>query len=237
MVIQLTGVLEDGSTPAAWVPFDVRAGIEIPAGISTTIRLRLVTRSGMPVRLGGGEQLVMTARESTIRPSRGYFTLAAVAAPLVGPGIYDFTATHTLTQYLGGLHGVYDVRLVRSTSTDAVIPVSAIRFPGVAAAASGAVVTPTVPPAAAQDTTERSFTWTAVTTATTQTVTIPGGGMVDASYAVVAFVLRDPAPGDGAHPDALFPTAGRLAGSFTVVTDSPIRAGSVYDVVLRDRGA
>ena len=90
------------------------------------------------------------------------------------------------------------------------------------------------PASAPQDQTERSFWWTATVDGTTQTVAIPGLGMRDATYAVAGFVLRDPAPGDGAHPDAYFPTAGRSTGSFQVVTEDPIRAGSTYDVTLRD---
>jgi len=88
--------------------------------------------------------------------------------------------------------------------------------------------------AAAQDHTERSFIFTATVTGTTQTVTIPGSGMYDATYSVAAFSLRDPAPGDGAHPDARFPVASRTTTSFTVVTDTDIRAGSTFDVYLRD---
>lgn len=93
---------------------------------------------------------------------------------------------------------------------------------------------PAAPSAAPQDQTERSFTWTAPATLTTHTIVIPGLGMRDASYAVAGFHLRDPAAGDGAHPDARFPAAGRTATQFQVTTDAPIRAGSVYDIVLRD---
>lgn len=135
MVIQITGVLEDGAPAAQWVPFDARAPIEIPSGITTTIVMRLVTRAGVAVRLASGDQLLLTARESTIRPSRLYFTASAVAVPDLGPGMYRFTIQTDTTKYLGGLNGVYDVRLVRSGYADSVIPTSAIRFPGVAAAA------------------------------------------------------------------------------------------------------
>lgn len=237
MVIRLTGIIEDGSPAAEWVPHDPRAAIEIPAGISTTIILRLVTRGGVPVRLAGGESLVLTARESTIRPSVGYFALSAIASTDEGAGVYVFTVPYSATQYLGGKRGVYDVRLLRSGFADEVIPTSALYISGAAAAPGATAPAPTVPASAPQDNTERSFSWTATVTTTTQTVNIPGGGMVDVSFALVSFALRDPAPGDGAHPDARFPTAGRTTTSFTVVTDSPIRAGSVYDVVLRDRGA
>lgn len=237
MVIKLTGVIEDGAPPAPWLKTDVRTAIELRAGRSTTLLVRLVTRGGVPVVLGGGESLILTARASTIRPSRSFFTIAGVAAEDVGREYYRFTIANTDTQYLGGSRGVYDIVLRRSGFDDTVIPTSALYIPAGALAAGDPAPAPTVPAAAAQDPTERSFTWTATATATTQTVTIPGGGMVDASYAIASFALRDPAPGDGAHPDARFPTVGRLAGSFTVEVDAPIRAGSVYDVVLRDRGA
>jgi hypothetical protein len=89
--------------------------------------------------------------------------------------------------------------------------------------------------AVAQSTRERSFSWTALVTSVTQTITIPDTGMRDNTYVVAGFVLRDPAPGDGAHPDIRFPTAGRTTTTFTAETDTPIREGSVYDVMLRDR--
>lgn len=89
--------------------------------------------------------------------------------------------------------------------------------------------------AVSQTSLERSFSWTALVTSANQTVTIPDSGMRDITYTIAGFTLRDPAPGDGAHPDARFPTVGRTATTFTVVTDSPIREGSVYDVTLRDR--
>ena len=79
-----------------------------------------------------------------------------------------------------------------------------------------------------------SFPWTATVTTTTQTVSIPGLGMRDATYVIAGFHLRNAAPGDGPHPDATFPIAGRTTTTFTVVTDAPIRAGAVYDVALRD---
>lgn len=237
MVIKLTGVIEDGTEPAPWLKTDVREAVELRAGRSTTLLVRLVTRSGVPVVLGGGDSLILTARASTIRPSRLFFTVAGVAAEDVGRGYYRFTIANTATQYLGGERGVYDVVLRRSGFDDTAIPTSALYIAASALAAGDPTPAVAVPVAAAQDATERSFTWTAAVTATTQTVAIPGGGMVDASYAIASFALRDPAPGDGAHPDARFPTAGRLAGSFTVEVDAPIRAGSVYDVVLRDRGA
>lgn len=237
MVIKLIGVIEDGAAPAPWLKTDVREAIELRAGRSTTLVLRVVTRGGLPVELAGGESLILTARSSTIRPSRLFFTLAAAAAPDLGREYYRFTIANTDTQYLGGQRGVYDVVLRRAGFDDTVIPTSALYLAASALAAGDPAPAAVIPIAAAQDVTERSFTWTAVATATTQTVAIPGGGMVDASYAIASFALRDPAPGDGAHPDARFPTAGRLAGSFTVEVDAPIRAGSVYDVVLRDRGA
>ena len=236
MVIKLIGVIEDGTEPAPWLKTDAREAVELHAGRSTTLVLRVVTRCGLPVELAGGESLILTARSSTVRPSRLFFTIAGVAAPDLGREYYRFTIANTATQYLGGERGVYDVVLRRSGFDDTVIPTSALYIGGAALAGRVRAPAATVPAAASQDATERSFTWTATATATTQTVTIPGGGMVDASYAIASFTLRDPAPGDGAHPDARFPTAGRLAGSFTVEVDAPIRAGSVYDVVLRDRG-
>lgn len=90
------------------------------------------------------------------------------------------------------------------------------------------------PASAAQDVTHRSFVWTATVDGTVQIVAIPGDGMRDTSYVVSGFVLRDPAASDGAHPDAYFPAAGRGTSSFQVITGDPIRAGSTYDVTLRD---
>lgn len=91
------------------------------------------------------------------------------------------------------------------------------------------------------DTSIKNFSWTAPSDGVlgadgyASTVALPGSAMPDATYVVAGFELREAAPGDGVHPDARFPTSGRLSNSFTVVTDAPIRAGSVYDVLIRDR--
>lgn len=235
MVIDLIGVLEDGTSPRApWVPRDTRRALRVSAGESVTVRLRVVRPTGAPVELGVDDDIVLSARSRTARPSRAFVTRVAVAAE-GGPDRYEVSIPAADTQYLGGERGVFDVWLSRASGERfQIVDVGTFDIDPVANVPTAAPAAPVPGAAATQDGTERSFPWTAPTTATTQTVAIPGTGMRDASYAIAGFHLRDAAPGDGVHPDAHFPVAGRTAVSFQVVTDSPIRAGSVYDVTLRD---
>ena len=234
MLIELLGVLEDGSPPAPTLPHDTRKPLELVAGQVVTFRLHAVTRAGAPVVLAAGHELVATARESTVRPSRRYWSVTFAADPDRDRGWYYATLPAAPPQFLGGLYGVWDLWYKRPGADDALIKPSQLYIaPGAIDAVAPAPAAVLDQPAG-QNGAERSFPWTATVTGTTQAVTIPGSGMRDLSFVVAAFNLRDAAPGDGAHPDARFPGAGRTLTTFTVVTDAPIRAGSSFDVVLRD---
>lgn len=241
MVIDLIGVLEDGTVPRApWVPRDTRRAIRVTAGESVTVRLRAVRPTGAAVELVEDDVIRLSARSRTARPSRALVTRDAVKAT-GGPDRYQVTIPAADTVHLGGEHGVLDIWLEHADGRRSQL-VDVCPF-DVAAAAAVPGVMPAAPApgsAAPQDGTERSFAWVAPADGVftsgryVSTVAIPGSGMRDATYVIAGFHLRTPTPGDGPHPDAEFPIVDRTVNQFTVTTDAPIRLGSVYDVALRD---
>ena len=63
MLLELTGVLEDGSLRGSSVPLNPRRTIEFPQGGSVTLRLRVVTADGSQV-VGGTVKWTMKKKSS-----------------------------------------------------------------------------------------------------------------------------------------------------------------------------
>lgn len=78
----------------------------------------------------------------------------------------------------------------------------------------------------------RSFKWTVVATAATFTVTMPGNGMVDATYCVsptISFI-----PSGGVAALIVCPETGRTSTTFPVNASAPLLTGTIIDFIVRD---
>ena len=78
----------------------------------------------------------------------------------------------------------------------------------------------------------RSFKWVAPAGGDSFTVTIPGSGMVDATYIVVGTYSTIPV--GGAWAAIYCPETSRTVAAFGLETSAPILAGTVIDFILRD---
>lgn len=119
MLLQLTGVLEDGSSRAegSSVPFNPRKSIAFPLGTSLTIRLQVVTSEGTPV-VGGTVRLAAKKRASDGSPA--FFKEVSPLAASV-----DFVITPTDTKSLEAGRYVYDVwHIAGDGARNAVVPLS-----------------------------------------------------------------------------------------------------------------
>jgi hypothetical protein len=205
-------VVEDGAlgnlTLATDIEYQLKTAPEVadPPLISLSVGFGITLRTQAGETLGQADILIPSAAVDALAPGTYYEEVCVIWAD--GRRTYPIPARKVIVK------GVVN----RPPSAAAPLP---------------------APAAAPQDGTIQSFVWTAGADGTLvsgrfqSTVAIPQA-MRDASYVVGGFNLRDPAAGDDAHPDARFPAAGRTTATFLVTTDAPIRAGSSYDVLLRD---
>ncbi len=80
---------------------------------------------------------------------------------------------------------------------------------------------------------ERSFLWTWSATGDTNTVTIPGVGMVDTTYVVQAII--EDIPSGGSASVITSPSSGRTTTTFTLLAAGALLAGTTISIITRDR--
>lgn len=105
-VVYLTGVLEDGSTPSPAVPANPRELLAVTQASTTTVFLKCVTRSGVPVTSG-----TLTLRVKQKPGDEALATLPGTWVPLVGPGVASFTFTPTMFAGVQWGRYLYDIAL------------------------------------------------------------------------------------------------------------------------------
>lgn len=113
MVINLTGVLEDGSdlTPRANVPLFARKTLRLVRGADASVRVELRRRSGSPFTLAAQQSVVLTVRLDPTGP-----VLLQQAATITSTGLAMFAITVAMLRAIDpiGVGGrwIYDVALV-----------------------------------------------------------------------------------------------------------------------------
>lgn len=129
MVINLTGIVEDGNTPSRGLPASSRRTLAIPRGASTTVKLKVRYRSGPTVDVGSLDAAVLSIRARMQDPP--IIARAVYPSPIGGPGYYELSLTpadyQTLDPGGAGKRLLYDVWLARFTGErDPVIPTGAL---------------------------------------------------------------------------------------------------------------
>lgn len=126
MIDYLVGILETGGPPDRSLPASAAHPVRMSKGQDVTLRIQVLTRSGIPVDLSPvGTTLTLTLR----RKSKDAQYVAKVAATVTeaGAGKAEWTVAGALTldaAYDPGLY-VWDAWLTRNGSTDPVVPLSA----------------------------------------------------------------------------------------------------------------
>lgn len=105
-VVYLTGVLEDGSTPAPDVPANPRELLAVTQGTTTQVFVRCVTRGGVPLE-GGPSMILRVKQQPGDEPALAQVT--GTYSPLSGPGVWVFTFTPTMFQGVQWGRYLYDV--------------------------------------------------------------------------------------------------------------------------------
>lgn len=129
MVIDLLGVIEDGSTPGLTVPSSARKTLLVQRGADVLIKLRIKRRSGVtfvppPVDAGNAVKFVVKQKPEldALLDVAGVLLLADDA-----PG-YSFTITDDDLKRIEpsgkGARFVYDVRLTVAGLVDYIVPLS-----------------------------------------------------------------------------------------------------------------
>ena len=122
LVIDLVGVLEDGSVPSAGVPQNPRRTLSFPVGSDVTLRLALVTASGAAVPLAGGS-LLFTLKKRFSDTDAQVSRAAALDAPSSGLASFRFGPTDTKNLTSGQY--AYDIWYTDSDGRrNAVVPTS-----------------------------------------------------------------------------------------------------------------
>lgn len=139
MVVDLLGVIEDGSNPAPGVPSNTRKTLLLTRGANATIRVQIKTRGGVPFIppvVDASNKAVLTVKKKIGQES--ILTLAGVVmTPADGPESgYKFTlgaADYTTIEPIGiGGRFLYDVWVTRAGQVDAVVPLSTLIIEGAA---------------------------------------------------------------------------------------------------------
>ena len=131
MLILLTCVLEDGSTPrGARVPANPCRGLRIPAESDVTLCVTVLRANGTPYDFAIDDTLVWTARRRPQDALLWWSKLGAVQKA-EGRGCASFTLSASDTRSIGCGRGVYDVWLSHKDGgatalRDSVMPTSPI---------------------------------------------------------------------------------------------------------------
>lgn len=100
MLIEVTGIVEDGGVPSPTLPANPRQGIVMTLGTSLTVRVAVVTRSGVPAPAkNGSAQLSISFNPFQSPP---LVKKAGVANDRVGPNVWDFVFSPADLRPLGG---------------------------------------------------------------------------------------------------------------------------------------
>jgi hypothetical protein len=125
VVINLTGILPDGSKQNPGVTTNPRLAIRVVRGTDVTINVTIITPAGRAQDMsGGGSSSLFSVKR---QPSDGAPQLSLVGASQqagVGNNVIQFTIPNTSWKaILAGLYG-YDVQVTIGGKKDVVIPLS-----------------------------------------------------------------------------------------------------------------
>lgn len=120
-VVYLTGVLEDGSTPAPGVPLNPRELLAVTQSTTTQVFVRCVTRGGVPLEEGPTMTLRVKQRPGD-EPALA--SVLGTYAPLTGPGVWVFTFLPTMFQGVQWGRYLYDVTRSDAEATNRLIQAS-----------------------------------------------------------------------------------------------------------------
>ena len=134
MVIDVIAIYDDGSRPAdPSLPADPRVAIALAIGDAAKVRVRLVTRSGVRVKLASGDRLVLTAR-TPANPQQKQIFQKTIAGPVVSTGafnVYSFAIASTDLARLGSIRRlVFDIVLVTGGASYTVLRASTLSLGG-----------------------------------------------------------------------------------------------------------
>lgn len=126
MVVDLIGLLDDGSERSPRVPASARAAVEVFIGVTTTFRLTIKTVGGIPYKPTGTVKLAVKRSYLDSRPLVELTGSRPVGAE---PNRLDFTLLPAATKPLAPGRYIYDVMMVVSgTNRQPLIPISSLRL-------------------------------------------------------------------------------------------------------------
>lgn len=126
MVIDLLGILEDGSARDPLLPPFTQKQVNIIAASSVTFRISVVRADGTPVVLADDPDLVLTlaVSESSYLSPLPNLKKQAVLDPLAGINAATFSMSPSDTKFTPPGRYVYAVWMTYRNERNAVIPVS-----------------------------------------------------------------------------------------------------------------
>ena len=130
MLIDLVGVLEDGSPPGFLVPTDTRRAVTLPRSVDVTIRLRTRYRGGPPIipaTVDEENYCLLSIWRKPQEPPLMTLEGSVIKSPFDG---YTFTLTpanlNSLDPIGAGVRLLYDVRITRDDIADLLVPLSVL---------------------------------------------------------------------------------------------------------------
>lgn len=120
-VVNLIGVLEDGTRLVPGVPENPRAALQITQDSATIVRVSITNPAGVPVDSTGTLTLTVKKRPQDIP---ALLQVAGTWATTLGQGIAEFGFATTALRHVEWGRYCYDVRLAVGGDSNLVIPTS-----------------------------------------------------------------------------------------------------------------
>ncbi len=149
MVIDLLGILEDGSDRSPLLPASAKRTLEIPINARLVFQLSVVNAARIPVVLDGSV-VNMTWKRSYL-DATPLLTVTGVYMPQIAKNRMDFIVQAAQTKSFASGRGVWDIRRILGSNVDPLIPLSTLILLPTVGTSSVSVSPPTPSPLYSQN--------------------------------------------------------------------------------------
>jgi hypothetical protein len=119
MIVDMLGIIEDGSPRAPTTPTTAGSQLQFAAGEDVTVRLRVITPAGVPGDTTSTYTLTIKKRSTD---GVAVASVVGVAAPLSGSGHLEFDITSQMTKLQPPGRYVFDVWRDDGSTKQPVVP-------------------------------------------------------------------------------------------------------------------
>jgi len=123
-LIEITGVVPDGSDYGPGVPANVRQAIKMTKGVDLTVRMRLINPRGAKIDVVNVAATHVLTIKKNPSDAPGLVSRAGAPQPQLGSNVVDFVLSPNDTRLLSDGNFGYDIFSTIATKRDATVPLS-----------------------------------------------------------------------------------------------------------------